>query len=85
MRPAGQADWTLWVEPYEHHLMSSYVFERPLGMAKGAKLELEAVYDNSAQNEYNPHKTLREVVFAENGLDETFRFWLTVSRPLGLR
>ncbi len=81
MRPSGRGDWTLWVEPYEHHLMSSYVFAQALPLAKNSALELEATYDNSTQNEFNPHKKLREVVFAENGLDETFRFWLTVSRP----
>lgn len=85
LRMAGRSDWPLWIEPYEHHLMSSYVLARPLSLEKSSQLELEAVFDNSTQNEFNPHKTLREVVFAENGLDETFRFWLTVSRPLSVR
>jgi hypothetical protein len=84
LRPTGQSDWTLWVTPYEHHLMSSYVLARPLPLAQGSSLDLEATFDNSTQNEFNPHKTLREVIFAENGLDETFRFWLTVSRPIGI-
>jgi hypothetical protein len=81
LRAAGAADWALWVEPFEHHLMSSYVLSRPWPLARSMELEIEATYDNSAQNEFNPHKTLREVVFAENGLDETFRVWLTVSKP----
>lgn len=85
MRPAGQQDWTLWVEPYEHHLMSSYVFAQPMRLRKDSVLELEARYDNSTQNEFNPHKQLREVIFSENGLDETFRFWFTVSKALGVR
>jgi hypothetical protein len=85
LRLTGQADWTLWIEPYEHHLVSSYAVARALPLARGAKLELEAVYDNSTQNEFNPHKTLREVISAENGLDETFLFWLTVSKPISVR
>lgn len=72
----------LWVHPYEHHLMSSYVLARPLPLSKAQTLNAEAIYDNSAQNEFNPHKTLRVVRAAENGLDETFRFHLTVSKPL---
>ncbi len=84
LRPQGTREWLLWVEPFEHHLMSSYLLARPWTLAKGAVLELEATFDNSAQNEFNPHQKLREVVFAENGLDETFRVWLTVSRPAGL-
>lgn len=85
LRPVGRRDWTLWVEPFEHHLMSSYVFANALPLAKNSALESEATYDNSTQNEFNPHKKLREVIFAENGLDETFRFWLTVSRPRSVR
>jgi hypothetical protein len=75
----SQKDWLLWVQPFEHHLMSSYALAKPLPLAKGTVLDLQATYDNSAQNEFNPHKTLRDVVYGENGLDETFRYWLTVS------
>jgi hypothetical protein len=75
-----QKDWLLWVQPYEHHLMSSYVLARPMPLAAGTRLALQATYDNSSQNEFNPHKTLRDVGYGENGMDETFRFWLTVSR-----
>jgi hypothetical protein len=85
LKPAAQSDWALWIEPFEHHLMSSYILSRPVSLPANSRLDLEAIYDNSPQNEFNPHKTLREVTFAENGLDETFRFWLTVSRPLRAR
>jgi hypothetical protein len=71
----------LWVRPYEHHLMTTYTLARPLPLPKGQPLKAEATYDNSTQNEFNPHKTPREVRAAENGLDETFRFHLTVSKP----
>lgn len=81
MRINGNRDYALWVEPFEHHLMSSYILAQPLALAKGTRIEAEAFYDNSTQNPFNPHKQLREVHFDENGLDETFRFWLTVSRP----
>lgn len=76
----GQRDFFLWIEPFEHHLMSSYQLARPLPLAKGEVLEAQAIYDNSTQNPYNPHQKLREVRFAENGLDETFRIWLTISQ-----
>ena len=81
LRIAGQSDYMLWVEPFEHHLMSSYVLAHALPLGKGSILEAEAIFDNSEQNPFNPHKKLREVRSEENGLDETFRFWLTVSRP----
>lgn len=77
----GQSHDLLWVEPFEHHLMSSYILASPLPLPNGTIVEAEAIYDNSTQNADNPHKQLREVHFAENGFDETFRFWLTVSRP----
>jgi hypothetical protein len=76
----GQRDFFLWVEPFEHHVMMGYFLARPLVLRSGAALAIEATYDNSTQNPYNPHRQLREVRFAENGLDETFRLWLTISR-----
>ena len=82
LRIKGEQDYFLWVAPFEHHLMSSYQLAKPLPLSIGARIEAEASYDNSTQNAYNPHQKLREVRFAENGLDETFRFWLTVSRPI---
>ncbi|WP_031498897.1 c-type cytochrome [Bryobacter aggregatus] len=81
LRIGGQHDYFLWLAPFEHHLMSSYLLAAPLPLKKGTPLEAEALYDNSLQNPFNPHKQLREVHFEENGFDETFRFWLTVSRP----
>lgn len=82
LRMKGESDYFLWVAPFEHHLMSGYQLAKPLALLSGTMIEAEAIYDNSTQNAYNPHQKLREVRFAENGLDETFRFWLTVSRPL---
>jgi hypothetical protein len=80
LKQKGNRDYFLWVEPFEHHLMSSYFLSRPLPLRRGSILQAEAIFDNSTQNPYNPHQQLREVRFAENGLDETFRFWLTVAR-----
>jgi hypothetical protein len=80
LRQQGTQDYFLFIDPFEHHLMTSYQLARPLLLPKDSKLEAEAIYDNSTQNQYNPHQKLREVRFAENGLDETFRIWLTVSQ-----
>jgi hypothetical protein len=85
LRFAPQSHWPLEIDGYEHHLMSSYVLTNPAAIPPRTRIEAEAMYNNSTANEFNPHRTPREVIFAENGLDETFRFWLTVSRPLGIR
>ena len=73
------------VKPYEHHLMTSYVLERPVAMAAGQSVEVAAVFNNSRSNPENPHKELREVRTGENGLDETFRVWVTVLRKADSR
>jgi hypothetical protein len=80
LRQKGIRDYFLWIDPFEHHLMTSYQFAVPLRLKQGSAIEAEAIYDNSTQNQYNPHQKLREIRFAENGLDETFRIWLTVSQ-----
>ncbi|MDX2269958.1 MAG: hypothetical protein NW208_17785 [Bryobacter sp.] len=75
----------LHIQPYEHHVMLSYVLAQPVSLAQGDVLIVGATYNNTTANEFNPHRVPRDVVFAENGLDETFRFWLTVSEPLKSR
>lgn len=75
----GQSEPVLDIAPFEHHVMAGYWWRRGMPVRQGAVLEVEAEYDNSTQNPYNPHPTPREVIFAENGLDETFRVWLTVT------
>jgi hypothetical protein len=75
----GQTVPLVEIAPFEHHIMASYIWPRGVRLQRGAVVEVEAEFDNSARNPYNPHPTPREVLFAENGLDETFRVWLTVA------
>jgi hypothetical protein len=75
----GRAAQLLELAPFEHHVMASYWWNSGLALGRGAVVEVEAEFDNSTQNPFNPHSTPREVRFAENGLDETFRVWLTLT------
>jgi len=52
--PDGRAEAVLTVPKYDFNWQTYYVFEKPLSVPKGARLEAKAHYDNSAANKWNP-------------------------------
>jgi hypothetical protein len=52
--PDGRAEAVLTVPKYDFNWQTYYVFEKPLSVPKGTRLEAKARYDNSAANKWNP-------------------------------
>ncbi|MCE9560107.1 MAG: hypothetical protein K8R88_14310, partial [Armatimonadetes bacterium] len=52
--PAGTRQLLLDVPRYDFNWQNSYVFEKPLKLAAGSRLECNAAFDNSAGNPANP-------------------------------
>ncbi len=48
----------------------TYVYKEPVTLPKGARIELEARYDNSAQNPNNPHRPPKEMRWGPQTTDE---------------
>lgn len=53
--PDGKSEIVLSVPNYKFQWQRQYIFEKPLKLPKGTRIELEGVYDNSAQNPNNPN------------------------------
>jgi hypothetical protein len=53
-RPDGTSEKVLSVPRYDFNWQLTYWLAQPIHLPKGTKVELTAVYDNSANNKYNP-------------------------------
>jgi hypothetical protein len=59
--PGGQMRDLVWVNRYDFHWQTSYMFKEPIPIPRGTVIRVEAFYDNSEQNmNLNPHRPLRE-------------------------
>jgi hypothetical protein len=52
--PGGNEDALLNVPKYDFHWQTTYVFQDPVTLPKGTRLESVAAYDNSSNNRFNP-------------------------------
>jgi hypothetical protein len=53
--PDGKRELLLSVPRYDFGWQSNYIFEKPLRLPKGTKIECTAHFDNSAKNPNNPN------------------------------
>ena len=68
--PDGTETPLIWIKDWDFNWQGQYTFEKPVSLPKGTKLELTAIYDNSADNPRNPSKPPQPVRFGEQTTDE---------------
>ncbi len=68
--PNGLAKPLIWIQDWDIHWQLSYVYKEPLKLPKGSRMDLQAVYDNSADNPNNPNYPPRPISFGPSALDE---------------
>lgn len=82
--PQGQTQLVFDIPEWDYNWQETYHFKQPLKLKAGARIDLEAVYDNSAKNLNNPFNPPRDVVFGEQTFDEMcFVFFGGVSQRKG--
>jgi hypothetical protein len=55
--PTGETEKLFSVPHYDFNWQQMYVFDTPITLNKGSKVELSAAFDNSANNPHNPDPT----------------------------
>lgn len=60
----------LHITDWDFHWQETYHFKEPVALPRGTRLIVEAWYDNSADNPYNPNILPRAVVWGEKMTDE---------------
>src|SRR5665213_337878 len=76
--PNGQVQVLLSIPDWDFNWQDTYIFENPVALPRGTRIDGELVYDNSANNPVNPFSPPREVKWGENSTDEMGSLLLNV-------
>src|SRR5207244_10924174 len=68
--PDGPPQTLVAIKDWDYNWQETYFLKEPIKVKAGTKLELEAVYDNSAKNPSNPFSPPRPVTFGEQTFNE---------------
>ncbi len=68
--PDGSTKPLVWVDDWDFNWQMTYAFKQPMHLPKGAKIIVEAIYDNSAKNPNNPNSPPKPVTWGEQTTDE---------------
>jgi hypothetical protein len=68
--PEGKPVLLFHIKDWDYNWQETYFFKEPLKLKAGTQLDLEAVYDNSANNPNNPFNPPQVVTFGEQTFNE---------------
>jgi hypothetical protein len=68
--PDGHVESMIWIKDWDFNWQGQYQYRSPLILPKGTRIELKAVFDNSANNPKNPNSPPKDVHWGENTKDE---------------
>ena len=85
--PDGVIKPLIWIKDWNFYWQDSYVYGDPVRLPKGTLLEIDAWYDNSADNPLNPRTPPQRVLFGNNTTDEMCfaLFQAVADQPGGMR
>ena len=74
----------IWIKDWNFYWQDSYVYREPVKLPKGTVVTIDAYYDNSAANAFNPHRPPQRVLFGNDTTDEMcFALFQTVADAPG--
>jgi len=68
--PNGQKQSVFWIDNWAFNWQNRYQFKKPLDLPKGTKIDVQLVYDNSANNPNNPFDPPRRIRWGLQSTDE---------------
>jgi hypothetical protein len=81
--PTGETTTLLKVPNYDFNWQLTYFLDKPLVLPKGTVLKATAVYDNSANNPFNPDPK-KEVFWGEQTWEEMLAGFVDLAIPVGV-
>jgi hypothetical protein len=80
--PDGKEQRLFWIKDWDFNWQESYFYKRPVRLPKGTVLHSEVIWDNSIDNERNPHRPPQRVRWGEGTDDEmgSLRFSMVTAR-----
>lgn len=70
--PDGSVKPLIWINDWDFNWQLTYPLKEPLRLPKGTIVNIEATYDNSADNPRNPNSPPKPVTWGEQTSDEMF-------------
>ena len=68
--PDGGVVPLIWIKDWSFYWQDSYVYNEPVHLPEGTRLDIEAYYDNSAENPFNPQSPPKRVLFGNDTTNE---------------
>ena len=68
--PDGKEVPMIWIKDWDFNWQGGYAYKDPLKLPKGTVLKLEAFYDNSKDNPFQPSNPPRPVIWGEQTTNE---------------
>jgi peroxiredoxin len=69
-KPDGSKEELIWLKNWDFQWQVSYRFRNPVALPKGTKVEMEAIFDNSAENPRNPNRPPKKITWGESSTEE---------------
>jgi hypothetical protein len=68
--PDGSARPMIWIKDWDFNWQGQYRFKKPMVLPSGTRIDMEAIFDNSADNPRNPNDPPKLVRWGEQTTDE---------------
>jgi hypothetical protein len=78
--PDGSTKPLIYVKDWDFHWQFSYLLKTPMLVPKGSHIDVEAIYDNSANNPTNPNSPPKELTWGEQTTDEMMVMVMATTR-----
>jgi len=72
--PGGIAVPMIWIPDWDFHWQMAYAYKEPLHLPTGTRIDVTAIYDNSANNPNNPNSPPIDVHDGPRSVDEMMLF-----------
>jgi peroxiredoxin len=78
--PSGTVQPLVWIDDWQFNWQETYVYNKPIALPRGTRIDLEAFYDNTSDNPLNPNNPPKFVRWGEESSDEMCSAFLLVTR-----
>ena len=79
--PDGTSKPIIWIKDWDFNWQGAYVFENPVPLPKGTRIDMEYIYDNSDKNPRNPASPPVRVTYGEQTTNEMAFAFMSFALP----
>jgi len=79
--PDGTTKPLIWIKDWDFNWQGAYIYETPVPLPKGTRVEMEYTYDNSEGNPRNPVNPPVRVTYGEQTTNEMALAFMTFALP----